>query len=346
MHPYRVFVSYSREDRELASKLVEQMASVGLVPVWDKNIRPGDRFSDKIKHGIAHAHAFLAVLTPRSARRPWVHQETGYAMGLDIPVIPLAIGTVPKEMTRELEAMTVRDGLADLRPAALAESVEQLLRRDTHESDATYQCAAFPEQRADYIARYAREALAEKASGPLRQAGAMSSFCLPSDPPSHEVWRRRDEPVERGDSLRQFQYQERLALDSYVRRNGCCLVINPYRARPPLSQTAVRTRLATLLAFLEDPDVTNVRVVMNPLAAAGTLTIVGDWFSAESIVPRPGKGYYQTMFTWHAPSVLKKIHQYDREFDRMFRQRGLDPESSRKAAADEVKRAMDEAADA
>lgn len=48
-YPYRVFISYAHADSELAEKIARIFANLGLIPLWDKNIRPGTAFTEAIK---------------------------------------------------------------------------------------------------------------------------------------------------------------------------------------------------------------------------------------------------------------------------------------------------------
>ena len=48
-----------------------------------------------------------------------------------------------------------------------------------------------------------------------------------------------------------------------------------------------------------------------------SLTILGDWFAAESVTARHGQGYLQTIFTRHAPSMLSRIEAFDAEFQEL-----------------------------
>jgi len=45
----------------------------------------------------------------------------------------------------------------------------------------------------------------------------------------------------------------------------------------------------------------------------GSTVIVGDWFMAEAVVPHYMGGYRQTHFTRHAPTVLTRIAEFERE---------------------------------
>ncbi len=340
MYPYRVFLSYSHKDRELAKKMARHLEGIGCCAVWDEKVRPGDRFSETLRHGIAHAHVFLPILTANAVKRPWVHQETGYAMGLEVPVLPVAIGRIPGEMIRELHALTVRPDLRDLKPEVLAAAVEHLLGCARPESEATFRCAALPEMRAELLACYTREALEHGASGPLRQSGALTSFNLPNRPVHHEAWRLRDAPLRRGELLYKLLRDERQVLETYARKNGCDLIIDPSVPMGPYRPRARRLRLATLLEFLRDDSVANLRIAVRRRKLPGNLTIVGDWFAAESITPRPGKGYFQTIFTWHAPSVLETLRRFDEELQSALDDMGVPEDSAREAAIDAVKREL------
>jgi hypothetical protein len=100
-----------------------------------------------------------------------------------------------------------------------------------------------------------------------------------------------------------------------------------------LDQTLVR--LETLLAFLESAKNSQVEIVLSPLARDGSLTLVGDWFVAESLVPRPG-GYLQTIFNWHAPTVSRWVQRFDEQFHDLCQKQNLDPTNSRKVAIEQI----------
>jgi hypothetical protein len=69
----------------------------GFDPMWDEYFAFGHGFHDQIRNFVAHAHVFLPVLTATSDQRKWVHQEIGYAMTLNVPVLPVAVGTAGQE---------------------------------------------------------------------------------------------------------------------------------------------------------------------------------------------------------------------------------------------------------
>lgn len=54
-YQYRIFISYSHEDKDLVEKLVKVLKENGLNPVYDKHLEGGFGFTDQIKKFIAHA---------------------------------------------------------------------------------------------------------------------------------------------------------------------------------------------------------------------------------------------------------------------------------------------------
>ncbi|MCL4878870.1 MAG: TIR domain-containing protein [Anaerolineae bacterium] len=98
-YPFRVFISYSHADIEIVRKMAALLEEMGLHPLWDRDIHPGTPFTDTIKELIARSHIFIPLITENSHHRPWVHQETGFATALNLPIVPIAIDkNLPSEM--------------------------------------------------------------------------------------------------------------------------------------------------------------------------------------------------------------------------------------------------------
>lgn len=72
------FISYSQRDWAIVSKLVGALKESG---VWvdKKNVDLGDALPDKIESGIAHASAFILVLSKASLESSWVKYESHMA---------------------------------------------------------------------------------------------------------------------------------------------------------------------------------------------------------------------------------------------------------------------------
>ena len=340
MYPYRVFVSYSRIDLELMKKVAAHLESLGLTIVCDANLTPGERFPEQLRKDISHAHVFLPLLTESSAQKPWVHQETGYAMGLEIPVLPIAVGAKPSEMLTDLQAVMIDEKLSELSADQVSAWLCKLTARPP-ECSSNLMRAGRAEVRTKHLGDLTREAYREKTFGPLRQRGAYSSFCLPDAEPSDKIWRDRDGEVVRSSYMYELLAEERRAFQEYVAAHGARLIIDPFQPLKLNGDCARCVRLNTLLTFLTDESVGDVQVAVRKGAPAGNLAIVGDWYSAVSVTPIPGVGYEETLFTWHAPSVLKQIRGFDLEFAALLAANGVSPEDSRRVAAKVVKAERD-----
>jgi TIR domain len=127
MYPFRVFLSYAHADRAKIEHMDTILHDMGLLPVWDKNVAAGTAFDDEIRRRIAHAHAFMPLITLNSRERPWVHQEIGYALGIGVPVVPVAVGALPEGLLSEIQAICIRDDLSDLQDGIKQAGLEALL---------------------------------------------------------------------------------------------------------------------------------------------------------------------------------------------------------------------------
>jgi hypothetical protein len=335
-YPFRIFISYSREDLRLAQKVVRAFEGMGLTPLWDPHVRPGMPFTDEIKGLITHAHLFMPLITKHSQTRPWVHQETGYAMALNVPVLPLSVGRLPGEMIEQLQAVTVRADLRDLRARLRAVDLAQTVSPLPVKPERMTEVADVPERRAKLLARYAGRVEELGFRGHVRQRGAFSTFCVPDKEVGGKVWDDREGNTRRTPYFRQLQREERQALERHARSSGCTLIIDPtMKFDDDKGEGVTRTRLTTLLEFLESMPDDRIKVAFSPQAHEGNLTIVGDWFVADSMVPGP-MGYRQTIFDWHAPSVLGRLRKFDLDFSELAL---ADPKggSSRRAAIAKIR---------
>jgi len=258
-------------------------------------------------------------------------------MGLDVPVLPIAIGGLPGEMIQELQAVAVSPDLGDLDDWLTARTVEHVVTRAQAASQATFRCAELPEERTRLLAEYAKTVLELGAHGRVRQSGAFTSFCLPKKTIHHLIWARREGRLPRSDAYHTLQRAERIALEEHAREAGCDLVIDLTVTLKQQGPGEKEARLETLLAFLESMPDEKTRTVVRNRTEPGNLLIVGDWFVAESMTPRPGAGYLQTVFTRHAPTVLDRLRQFDEEFDELLEETGTDPSLSRLAAITKIK---------
>jgi hypothetical protein len=330
---YRIFISYSHKDKELVLKIADILEGNGFKPMWDRDFKFGTGFHDQIKNFISHSHVFLPVITPTSNKRNWVHQEIGFAMARNIPVLPVAAGKVPGEMIQQILAVQIGDNLEQLKKHLSREVIANLVKDYSTSTLALYQCADFAADRAAMMAEYCSDVSALGESALFRQKGALSSLHIPNKIITNPIWKARYGLVERGPEHCRSQLKEREMIEAHVRTAGCKLIINPYIIYEKYGTTARITRLECLLEFLESMPEAKCQVAINPnMDHDQSLTILGDWFVAESVSAQVGQGYRQTIFTKHAPSMMAKIEAFDQEFDYLIKTSGWTAETSQSRA--------------
>lgn len=339
----RVFISYSHGDKEQATQIAELLEASGLQPMWDKNFMYGTGFHEQIQKFIAHAHVFLPVITPGSNIRNWVHQEIGYAMALHIPVIPVALGQLPGEMIQGIHAVCIApDNMEALRDRLSLRSIERLVERHSGSSEALYTCAQLNEHRAEMFAAYAEDVIDLGEFGVVRQKGGLSSFHIPTETINHRYWRERYGKVERSENHCELQRRERLALGRHANEKGCRLIVDPWLEYERYGMEATICRLRLFTRFLEAMSDDLCQVVFNHrMGHSESLTIVGNWFAAESVSAEVGKGYRQTIFTRHGPTVMSKLDHFDTEFEELLPQ-DTAPSHTRVWAIEQLTERIDE----
>lgn len=344
MNSYRIFISYSHEDREIVKIIVKILEENGLTPLWDENFAFGHGFPEQIKNFIAHSHIFIPIITEASSKRGWVHQEIGYAMALNIPILPITLGQIPGEMLQDLIAVSWTDDLRKLKIQLSRKTFDNLVHKAQEKSLPLFECAEFHEDRTMMMANYAKRVLEIGFYGHVRQKGALSSFHIPDKPNSHPVWKQRYGSYKVSEYRSRLLREERIALENHAKESGCSLIINPYLSYDKYGNKARKVRLETLLEFLEKESIPKEKVkvaISKNIPTEKHLTIVGDWFMAESISGFLGKGYQQTIFTRHAPTIQKRIELFDQELENLLNNKKIPPESSLEIAIAEIKKILE-----
>jgi len=135
---------------------------------------------------------------------------------------------------------------------------------------------------------------------------------------------------------------ERLALEKHAQEVGCRLVVDPGQEYQRYGQRARLVRLNELKKFLNKMPSNKVQVAIDDdMRREESLTIVGDWFLAESVSALKGEGYRQTIFTRHAPSILCRAEEFDLEFEELLDELGWKAESSRESAIKVLQATLD-----
>ena len=89
----RIFISYSRVDKPFVESLYKHLESVyGAGSIWyDKDIRGGEDFWNRICDEIDHADVFLYLLSPESIASTWCNAEYDEADRLNTAIIPILV---------------------------------------------------------------------------------------------------------------------------------------------------------------------------------------------------------------------------------------------------------------
>lgn len=337
----RAFISYSHSDRPAFEAVNATLRALGLAPWSDQDLEAGHGFTEQIQTKIAHSHLFVPILTPESHNRGWVHQEIGFAVALKVPCVPICIGRIPEGMIAMAHAVVFGDD-ADL--SQLEEKIGRvrfvhLVQAASRELGAPSDCAQEPEDRALMIERYADEAHFNLGPSCVRIHGGMSSFSLPDESPEHPAWRARYADQPRSPNAYKLLRRERRSLEQHARAGGLGLIAHVgLDVDGHCGPGAKRARLCILKQFLESlrgPE-ERFRVALVSEHPPDLFLAVGDWFTAESRAPRPVRGVVQTVFTVHAPSVGRRLQEFDADLGKLLEARATPPIDSRQAAIAEL----------
>lgn len=315
---YRLFLSYSHDDIEIADtirKLLEAPPAEFTI-LWDNNLSCGRGFHQQIKDFISYSHAFIPIIPTKTDKRNWVNQEIGFAMALNIPIIPIMqnSGEAPGELLQPLQAI-YWNGKEDFIDRVNLRNITKLINDFCFESPALGYHARFHETRTKRIVEEANLISDQGYFEKVRQIGAFSSFHIPKEPVGDEIWaKRRGVKKEQSSDYRDYwSKEERAALENHVIQAGAELVIDPYITLA-FGPEAKKIRLETLKTFFNNAIKNQYDIniaIGNNLHRSYSLTIVGNWFYAESKEGTAHKGYPNTYFTRHAPSVKSKLLEFE-----------------------------------
>jgi TIR domain len=325
MHPFRVFLSYTAKDQQFLDTVVAALHERGLCPWWDQQLEPGRLFLDEIKQKIATAHLFMPLLTSTSNRRPWVHHETGFALGVNVPVLPIVVDTLPKALLAGMQALVVRENLSDLKTRLLEVDLESIILPLRTRPPVLYSIADLPESRTETLVAQGTSLVPFVASSRIRQRALFSSFSIPDEPPTAKVWNDLDREQPRSTHYRGLLRQERQLLERQAKRYGCTLIITPLIDPGPVGPLVHQIRVENLIRFLESIEEDLVDIVFADSFSVGNETILGDVLLGRALPPQPIRDYQQTLFTSHAPTVLQACRAFDESFRDECRRQNLPP---------------------
>jgi hypothetical protein len=351
--PYRIFISYSHSDEEEVKSLSEILEDNKLCPIRDSEFSSGYGFHEQIKKFIAHAYVFMPVISKSSKQKGWVHQEIGFAMAHNIPVLPIVIDkdSLPEDMINELQAIKAlpsRDR-ESLKEKLSWEKIDNLIKTSAIDARPTYECAYYHQNRTMMLVEYASETikLLNKQPKLFRQSGGLSSLHIPSTFIGHKDWYDRNPLDNRLDFNNHWLRKEKIIFEKIAKEYGFKIIVNldlkfdDLEGIKNIQETALnirKARLEHLVSFLTsipDPADNKYELVNhNPKDPGRNVIIVGDLFMAESLTGKQGKGFKQTIFTRHALTIREQIELFDSEFNELKNKMGGD--SSVKYALAEI----------
>lgn len=323
MDAYRVFISYARKDLDLVRKIVRVLTKNGLRPMWDKDLTPGSGFDDQIKSFIMHADVFLPVITPEATARGWVHQEIGFAIAHRIPILPVCRGIRPDgfAMIERFQAIECGDDTRGLKTKLSQALISQLVKAAEY-TRPLYECAPSRSDRAKMLAEYATKVRDLGQYGMLRQRGGLTTFNIPKNGIQNPIWKERYGNVSRSDDDIAAIREERLALEEHAREAGCRLIIDTGNHFEEFGPNVRAIRIRCLLDFIDSMSEDKIRVAFTRNEMPESVTIVGDWYYTESIRWTARRGLQNTVFTWHAPTVRRRLRAFDQEFEEVSQEPG------------------------
>lgn len=104
--PYKIFISSSLRDADLAHDLAKRLDKAGLkVITTSGSVDAGENIKSKINKELRKADEIIVILTKNSVNSPWLFVEIGYASSLDKHVTPLIQGIESKELPEIIKQM-------------------------------------------------------------------------------------------------------------------------------------------------------------------------------------------------------------------------------------------------
>src|ERR1043166_9279579 len=112
-----VFIIYKRvPDREFASVLTAKVNNAGY-DTWqdESNLASGESWRRNIDTGIREAFALIVIVTPESLASEYVTYEWAFALGAEVPVIPILLRK-PEKLHPRLEDLHHLDFTGESKP--------------------------------------------------------------------------------------------------------------------------------------------------------------------------------------------------------------------------------------
>src|SRR5688572_30519880 len=89
-----IFLSYAREDLDIARRIAAALEGEGWSVFWDRRIPPGRNFEEHLEREIRESHAVVVLWSPHSVASTWVRIEAAHGRDHGI-LIPAVIAPAP-----------------------------------------------------------------------------------------------------------------------------------------------------------------------------------------------------------------------------------------------------------
>ncbi|MCY4526763.1 MAG: toll/interleukin-1 receptor domain-containing protein, partial [Anaerolineaceae bacterium] len=86
-----LFLSYSHKDGAMAQRLAQGLQARGFALWYDRELRPGERWLQRLTRAARDCAALLLLMSPAAEQSPWVEMELCIALRYRRPVLPLAL---------------------------------------------------------------------------------------------------------------------------------------------------------------------------------------------------------------------------------------------------------------
>ncbi|MDE0608576.1 MAG: TIR domain-containing protein [Anaerolineaceae bacterium] len=86
-----LFLSYSHADSAMAERLARGLQARGHALWYDRRLRPGQRWLQRLTRAARDCAALLLLMSPAAEASPWVEMELCIALRYRRPVLPLAL---------------------------------------------------------------------------------------------------------------------------------------------------------------------------------------------------------------------------------------------------------------
>ena len=132
----RVFLSYARDDVEVARKLAGVLTEAGQTVWWDRHLHGGANFSNEIDRELKNAEAVMVLWSPASIASAWVQDEA--AEGRDSSrLIPAVLGSVkPPLGFRQIQCIDLTEWEKNGRTEPLDDLLSAITKVAGHEKPA------------------------------------------------------------------------------------------------------------------------------------------------------------------------------------------------------------------